>query len=196
MPCWCQRLEEASQTSSRWWEGKGNSNKHSLQLQRGKKKNKNKKNISQCPTHPVLKQYNNRRLQGAITVSYKEETEVTLSTGSPQVDKRRLENHCLIRWVNNFCCNIWMIQSESCENNLEAQIHWWFRLVRIWGIFSCHTSPRYQCIVTYNFHVFKVTVYSSSDSGHKAKFILNLFLAHDSEFTALKRPNKQQISNL
>lgn len=53
-----------------------------------------------------------------------------------------------------------------------------------------------QLPVAYNFHAFKVTVYSSSDSGHKAKFILNLFLAHDSEFTSLKRPNKQQISNL
>lgn len=57
-------------------------------------------------------------------------------------------------------------------------------------IFSPHFTP---LPVAYNFHAFKVTVYSSSDSGHKAKFILNLFLAHDSEFTALKRPNKQQI---
>lgn len=60
-------------------------------------------------------------------------------------------------------------------------------------IFLPHFTP---LPVAYNFHAFKVTVYSSSDSGHKAKFILNLFLAHDSEFTSLKRPNKQQISNL
>lgn len=47
-------------------------------------------------------------------------------------------------------------------------------------IFLPHFTP---LPVAYNFHAFKVTVYSSSDSGHKAKFILNLFLAHDSDFT-------------
>lgn len=202
MPCWCQRLEEASQTSSRWWEGKGNSNKHSLQLRHGEKKiqkqtkkKKRKKNFSMPNSFSVkadavqhqkttgghscqLQRGNRGDTFHWITTSGQKKTGKPLPDQiSQQFLLQHLDDTVRILWKQLGSTNPLMVQAGEDMGD----------------IFSPHFTP---LPVAYNFHAFKVTVYSSSDSGHKAKFILNLFLAHDSEFTALKRPNKQQISNL
>lgn len=192
MPCWCQRLEEASQTSSRWWEGKGNSNKHSLQL-RHEKKNKSKKHFSMPNSSGVIAVQQQKTTGGHscqlqrgnrgdtfhwITTSGQKKTGKPLPDQmSQQFLLQHLDDTVRILWKQLGSTNPLMVQ--DCED--------------MGDIFLPHFTP---LPVAYNFHAFKVTVYSSSDSGHKAKVILNFFLAHDSEFTSLKRPNKQQISNL
>ncbi len=37
---------------------------------------------------------------GAAPVSYEQETEATIRTGSPKLDNRRLEKRCLVWWVS------------------------------------------------------------------------------------------------
>lgn len=83
--------------------------------------------IFEWPTCWTLKQQ--RTTLGVIPVSCEWKTVATISTSSPKLDNRRLENHWLVCWVSAVafsCSEFWCKQHEHVDSSCQ---YVWFRLV-------------------------------------------------------------------
>ncbi len=59
--------------------------------------------ISECTTHRIPEAdglQHQKITPDAAPVSLEQETEATIHTGSPKLDNRKLEKHCLVWWVS------------------------------------------------------------------------------------------------
>lgn len=59
---------------------------------------------------------------GGNPINSQQELMLTVPTGSPKLDNRRLERAPLGLMSHDFCCDIQTVESE-CSANMKAQIH-------------------------------------------------------------------------
>ncbi len=128
--------------------------------------------ISENTTRQTLKQmgYSSRRPHRVPLLSAK------IHTGSPKLDNRRLEKHCLVWWVSISAARvtIWRKEHESMDPScLVSTVQAGGCGIMVWGdIFLAHLVPiehrlnttAYMNIVADHVHPFMTTVYPSSDA--------------------------------
>jgi len=166
MSSWCQRSEENGQTGLSWQKGKV------TQIVR----------TEVCRRASLNSQH--VELWGRWATAAEKHTECHScqlrtrnwgynSHGSPKLDNRRLEKHCLGLMSLDFCCNSQTVGSKFGINNIKASIRtalhqwscWWW-CNGLWDILLVHVvGPFVPCQSLYTFIQYTHLLLATSNTG-------------------------------